>query len=497
MIYNLKDFISKKNFFTNFKDTVFDAIIIGSGPSAYIINSKINAKKILVIERGDIFEDYQFNKNVKKSILTNKQYKIKKDSRIYALGGCGNVWGGISSYIEDFEMKSRWSNYKNLWPISHKEITQSYKDIDEKFGFRTKLKLINLKKKNKNLNGLRERKFSAKVDPFKFNDLENYKNSTILLNAKVNYIDEKSNKQFVILDYNQKKIYGKKIILCCGGLETNFLILRSIKNKRLKNIKNKNIIGKYFMEHPKIEIGYAKIVKKNNFLESLALKRTKNTYLYTGLSINKKVQENKKLLNSYVRFEKFSYIDLKNKIKFEMNKKFLNIKYLVLSKYFCKIAILFLFKIFKKDYLIEKYKITLFNEMIPQKVNKISWSNKLKNKQYKVLYKFSKYEFNTIFNLKNELEKLPGINIKYFFKINRKNILKNLKDSSHHLGGTIMGNNYKKSFVDKNLKIHGTKNIFICSTSVFPTAGSVNPTMTLAILALRLCNYLNKSKSKR
>ena len=492
MNYNFKYFASRKDFFIKFKDTVFDTIIIGSGPSAYIISDKINKKKILVIERGDKFKDYQSNKNIKTPIITNKHYKIKKDSRIYALGGCGNVWGGISSYIEDFEMKSRWYNYKNLWPISHKEIIQSCKYINKKLGFKTKSRLINLKKKN--IDGLRERKFYAKIDPFKFNDLENYKNSTVLLNAKVNYIDEISNKQFVILDYNQKKIYGKKIVVCCGGLETNFLILRSIKNNKLRNIKNKNIIGKYFMEHPKLEIGYAEILKKNNFLENLILKRIKNTYYYSGLSANKKIQKNKKLLNSYVRFEKFSYIDLKNKIKFEMNKKFLNRKYLNIGKFLYKIFILFLFKIFKKDYLIEKYKITLFNEMVPQRTNKISLSNKLKKEQYKVLYKFSKFEFNTIFNLKNELDKLPGINIKYFFKINKKNILKNLIDSSHNLGGTIMGNNPKKSFVDKNLKIHGTKNIFICSTSVFPTSGSVNPTMTLAILALRLGNYLNKIK---
>ena len=57
-----------------------------------------------------------------------------------------------------------------------------------------------------------------------------------------------------------------------------------------------------------------------------------------------------------------------------------------------------------------------------------------------------------------------------------------------------MGNNYKKSVVNKNLKIHGIKNIYICSTSVFPTSGSVNPTMTLCALAVRLANYLN-SKS--
>ena len=56
-----------------------------------------------------------------------------------------------------------------------------------------------------------------------------------------------------------------------------------------------------------------------------------------------------------------------------------------------------------------------------------------------------------------------------------------------------MCNDSKKSFVDKNLKIHGSRSIFICSSSVFPTSGSVNPTMTLCALSLRLSDYLKKN----
>ena len=65
-------------------------------------------------------------------------------------------------------------------------------------------------------------------------------------------------------------------------------------------------------------------------------------------------------------------------------------------------------------------------------------------------------------------------------------------DSSHHMGGTIMGSNKKNSFVNKNLQIHGINNIHICSTSVFPSSGSLNPTMTLCSLAIKIAKYLNK-----
>ena len=62
---------------------------------------------------------------------------------------------------------------------------------------------------------------------------------------------------------------------------------------------------------------------------------------------------------------------------------------------------------------------------------------------------------------------------------------KKLVDASHHMGGMI----YPK-IVDKNLKIQGTKNIFCCSSSIFPTSGSVNPTLIICALAERLNKFL-------
>ena len=55
-----------------------------------------------------------------------------------------------------------------------------------------------------------------------------------------------------------------------------------------------------------------------------------------------------------------------------------------------------------------------------------------------------------------------------------------------------MGENYQDSVVDKNLKLHKYKNIFVCGSSVFPINGITNPTWTIMTLANRLSNYLRK-----
>ncbi|MDZ4711236.1 MAG: GMC family oxidoreductase [bacterium] len=60
------------------------------------------------------------------------------------------------------------------------------------------------------------------------------------------------------------------------------------------------------------------------------------------------------------------------------------------------------------------------------------------------------------------------------------------------VGTTRMGNDPKTSVVDKNLKCHDHKNLFILGSSVFPTVAASNPTLTIAALALRAVEDVQK-----
>jgi choline dehydrogenase-like flavoprotein len=65
-----------------------------------------------------------------------------------------------------------------------------------------------------------------------------------------------------------------------------------------------------------------------------------------------------------------------------------------------------------------------------------------------------------------------------------------LTDSSHHMGTTRMGLNPQRSVVDANCRVHGVSNLYIAGSSVFPTGGHANPTLTLVALALKLSHHL-------
>ena len=63
----------------------------------------------------------------------------------------------------------------------------------------------------------------------------------------------------------------------------------------------------------------------------------------------------------------------------------------------------------------------------------------------------------------------------------------------HHMGGTRMGNDKKNSVVDSNLKVHGSNNLYVVGSSVFPTGGHANPTFTIIQLTLRLKKHFSKN----
>ena len=60
----------------------------------------------------------------------------------------------------------------------------------------------------------------------------------------------------------------------------------------------------------------------------------------------------------------------------------------------------------------------------------------------------------------------------------------------HHMGTCRMGDNPQTSVVDRDLRVHGTRNLFLAGSAVFVTSGSANPTLTLSALSLRLADNL-------
>jgi choline dehydrogenase-like flavoprotein len=66
-----------------------------------------------------------------------------------------------------------------------------------------------------------------------------------------------------------------------------------------------------------------------------------------------------------------------------------------------------------------------------------------------------------------------------------------LDPGAHHpMGTTRMSGDPALGVVDPDARMHGLSNLFVAGSSVFPTSGFANPTLTVVALALRLAAHL-------
>lgn len=62
----------------------------------------------------------------------------------------------------------------------------------------------------------------------------------------------------------------------------------------------------------------------------------------------------------------------------------------------------------------------------------------------------------------------------------------------HHMGTTRMHRDPSLGVVNEDCRVHGVANLYVAGSSVFPTAGAANPTLTITALALRLADHLKE-----
>jgi choline dehydrogenase-like flavoprotein len=68
--------------------------------------------------------------------------------------------------------------------------------------------------------------------------------------------------------------------------------------------------------------------------------------------------------------------------------------------------------------------------------------------------------------------------------------LPNRDGINHHIGTTRIHLDPEQGVVDADCRVHGVANLFVTGSSVFPTGGYANPTLTIVALAIRLADHL-------
>jgi choline dehydrogenase-like flavoprotein len=65
-----------------------------------------------------------------------------------------------------------------------------------------------------------------------------------------------------------------------------------------------------------------------------------------------------------------------------------------------------------------------------------------------------------------------------------------LSDCFHHIGTTRMSDSPATGVVDRNCEVFGVRGLYVAGSSVFPTSGYANPTLTIVAMSMRLADHL-------
>ena len=142
---------------------------------------------------------------------------------------------------------------------------------------------------------------------------------------------------------------------------------------------------------------------------------------------------------------------------------------------------------------------TLMGEVLPRFENKVTIDPKVVDAWGIPALNFKcKYSDNEYNMAKDAVESLSEVCKDAGFEVlNRNDRMFPPGYSIHELGTCRMGDDPKKSVLNKWNQSHDIKNLFVVDGSSFVTGGSQNPTMTILALSMRASEYLYDQAQKR
>lgn len=495
MIYNLK---------TNDvpEELDYHLCIVGGGPAGINIAKEFAGlkTKVLLVESGE-FENTSEQENLldgkgSTDFVEGYGNGYLQHSRLRFFGGASNHWGGMCRPLDEIDFENR-DGIKNIgWPFSKSMLEPYYRKAEALLKLGSFKELEN---REYDWGSFEASNLPLKTPIFQFSalnfgevfkeDIVNAENIDLIINANLTNIKLTSYNNHVeelvlkALNGNQIKVKPDLFVLACGGIENPRIMLNC--NDDIENgIGNDHdLVGKYFMEHPHYPQSAQLLYAENEPLDDTPLYKIIDwiqdteyaTKRYLGLG--EEVLKKEGLLNTG-----FDVIDTKDYDELgDENSTDLAIKH-------------FSDKVWNKKEAPLNLTQTLFlrGEQLPKETNRVELidrKDQLGLKRVHLVYKVSEEE---IANYQRSLEWIA----KGFGKQLRGRLRLDLSFDSdmvggaHHMGTTRMHNNPRKGVVNEHCQVHGIKNFYIAGSSVFPSSGFANPTLTILALSFRLVDHL-------
>lgn len=516
-----------------------DICIIGSGvASLSLARQLIDAgKSILILESGGLdYEDDVVDFMV--GSASGYPYYNLDECRLRFFGGTTAIWGGRCAQLNAIDFEKRdWVEYSG-WPYGKEVLLPYYNRAQEILDLQATNGEDELWEKHKLKRPPFDEQelstafwqFDTRADRFAHHnsdDVINSKKTTVVLHATVTNIQANAEGNhiekvtFANLTGAVGEAHAKEFVLATGGIENPRLLLAA-NNVQQAGLGNQNdLVGRFFMEHPHARGGLIKTNQPWKLLRILPRSYRHDSQRYAAVALpSPAMQEREGILNTSftisARQAPNEKMALANSTISKARHDLKPSRSLRVLWHTYRNAILWAregigpaagwFEVRRGR---RQLYTVMRSEQAPNPASRITLGrekDKLGTRRAHLDWHFSDIDKKTIKvlmkSLGSELERLKLGQVEPEGWLDEAGpewqtdplISSHPIGGYHHMGTTRMADDPKRGVVDANCKIHGIGNLYVAGSSVFPTSGWANPSLTILALSLKLADHLN-SKS--
>lgn len=493
-----------------------DICIVGAGPAGISMALDwINSPYKVILLEGGGFEYDGKVQDLYDGKITGQPYYPMKSSRLHHFGGASGHWGGMCSTFDEIDFKKRdWVEYSG-WPINFSDIDPYYKRAHPILDLGPyEYSLAYWQKKyesfvplpfDENVIWSKMWQFSP---PTRFGEkyketIVNAPNIHLYTYANVTSIRTSDNvssvTEMIVKNYagKQHTIKAKYFILACCAIQNTRLLLASNEQAPAGLGNDHDLVGRYFMEHPEILTGELWLANS----DPLKLYVKKGNPVRAELSLSAKIQEELKLLNGTVSLLPVSIArKMEPAVKTWSDKdprKSLN----SFNEFYGKAYKKNFFQHFSSG-VTHCYGLYTRIEQAPNPSSRVVLSQEkdsLGVPRANLHWAMTSIDKRTVRKVSELIGQQVGaagigrVKLAEFLHDDKDDTMPSFTSGGwHHMGTTRMSDNPQTGVVDANCKVHGINNLYIAGSSCYPTGGSVNPTLTVVALTLRLSDHVKK-----
>jgi choline dehydrogenase-like flavoprotein len=513
-------------------DTVIDSdvCVIGSGAAGIAITRELTRTglRVVVLEGGGYSrEDAGQNLYAGESV-GEPYYKELDECRSRYFGGSTNCWGAILTPLNEIDFEKReWVPWSG-WPVRYGEFHTWLQHAHAAYAsgpflYREDawdaagIPPVDVKR------SVFQRfvwHFDSRSAALSFGkryraELRAASNIHVLLHANVTELLTNESGRVVerarvaTLDGEQRFVRSRVFILACGGIENPRLLLASNSTHRNGLGNDRDLVGRFFHEHIQLPIGYL-VSDRPRAARYSYLSRLDGTFCLPGFVLTPSAQRKNRSLNASVSIDPVydhdgAWIAFQN-MRANLRERKISRETLRYLWRICCESNKFAPEAWRRVVNGDRprgesgrFMIYARAEQAPNPDSRVTLSRETDA----LGMPRARLDWRTVELDRVAIKALLRYVSVEFARLDLGQVLENpwpegnawpegLVQGPHHMGATRMSDDPSSGVVDRNCRVHGLDGLYVAGSSIFPTGGHANPTMSILAFALRLASHVSQ-----